>query len=240
MKKLVVFTGAGISAESGLATFRDSNGLWNNHRPEDVADIYAWERDPELVLQFYNERRTQLLTVQPNAAHFALAELEQEYDVTVVTQNVDDLHERGGSTKVVHLHGELMKMCEETDKSVTYPYEQDIKLGMVGSTGHQLRPFIVWFGEDVPLILEAQRIIKDADAFVCVGTSLNVYPAANLVNVPRIGVPRILVNKERPGGMSLGWEQSTHPAFSDWKMLIEPATTGVPKLKEILNELLGK
>jgi NAD-dependent deacetylase len=237
-KKIAIFTGAGISAESGLATFRDSGGLWNNYKPEEIASIHAWERNPELMLEFYNDRRRQMLAAQPNAAHFALGELEKDFDVTIITQNVDDLHERGGSTNVIHLHGELSKVCSEFDKSVTYPYEQDLKLGDTDLNGVQLRPFIVWFGEDVPLITAAQQVVKHADALVVIGTSLNVYPAANLIDCVRPYTPKILINKEHPRGVPMAWETTVHQAYDAWTtMLIESATTGVPKLKNILDSL---
>ncbi|MFO6419223.1 SIR2 family NAD-dependent protein deacylase [Hylemonella sp. W303a] len=232
---LVVFTGAGISAESGLATFRDANGLWNNHRPEDLASIQAWRRDPALVLEFYNQRWAQLQTVRPNTAHYAIAELEQAYDVTVITQNVDDLHERAGSTKIVHLHGELMKVCEQHDKDTTYPYAKPLKVGDLGPTGHQLRPFIVWFGEDVPLMPVAQEIVSKADIFIVVGTSLNVYPAASLVHDARQASPKFLVNKEHSLG-NLGLEGG---GFEDWTVLIGPATTGMADVKRSLLTRLG-
>ncbi|EYC50038.1 NAD-dependent protein deacylase [Hylemonella gracilis str. Niagara R] len=233
---LVVFTGAGISAESGLATFRDANGLWNSHRPEELASIQAWRRDPALVLEFYNQRWKQLQTVKPNSAHYAIAELEQAYDVTVITQNVDDLHERAGSTKIVHLHGELMKVCEQHDKGATYPYANPLKVEDLGPTGRQLRPFIVWFGEDVPLIPVAQEIVSKADVFIVVGTSLNVYPAASLVDDARRASPKFLVNKEHSLG-TLGLDRSV---FEDWTVLIGPATVGMSEVKHSLLTKRGK
>lgn len=233
---LVVFTGAGISAESGLSTFRDANGLWNSHRPEELASIQAWERDPVLVLEFYNQRWEQLQAVKPNSAHYAIAELEQTYDVTVVTQNVDDLHERAGSTKIVHLHGELMKVCEQHDKDATYPYAKPLKVGDLGPTGRQLRPFIVWFGEEVPLMPVAQEIVSKADVFIVVGTSLNVYPAASLVHVARRASPKFLVNKEHSLG-NLGLDGS---GFEDWTLLIGPATVGMADVKRSLLTAQGK
>lgn len=228
---LVVFTGAGISAESGLSTFRDTNGLWNNHRPEDVASIKAWKRDPALVLEFYNQRWGQLQAVQPNSAHYAIAELEQAYDVTVITQNVDDLHERAGSTKIVHLHGELMKVCEQQDKDTTYPYAKPLKVGDFGPTGRQLRPFIVWFGEEVPLMSVAQEIAARADIFIVVGTSLNVYPAANLVYEAGRARLKFLVNKE----LSLDNLSMEPGDFKDWVKLIGPATEGMIEVKGLLS-----
>lgn len=230
-ESLVVFTGAGVSAESGLATFRDSDGLWEKHRPEDVAHIDAWYRDPELVLRFYNQRWEQLQTVQPNAAHHAIAELQDKYDVTVITQNVDDLHERAGSAKVIHLHGELMKVCEEHDKSRSYPWTQPLKLGDRGPSGRQLRPCIVWFGEDVPQMPVAQEIVSEAKTFIVVGTSLNVYPAASLVYEALLARRKFLVNKE-PLLDSLPMHNLSQ--FEDWQSSIGPATKGMQRVKELL------
>jgi NAD-dependent deacetylase len=181
--RVVVFTGAGVSAESGVRTFRDGDGLWENHRMEDVATPEAWDRDPELVLRFYNERRRQLDTVEPNAAHRAIAALEQLHEVEVVTQNVDDLHERAGSTRVLHLHGELRKARSTTHAEWVVPWATaDIRLGDRCPRGGQLRPHIVWFGEEVPQYGDAVEIARKADMFLVVGTSLVVYPAAGLVH----------------------------------------------------------
>jgi NAD-dependent deacetylase len=181
LKKIAVLTGAGISAESGLKTFRDAGGLWEGHRVEDVATPGAWKKNPSLVLKFYNERRQQLKSAEPNQAHKILAKLEQYYKVSVVTQNVDDLHERGGSTEVIHLHGELLKSRSEKNEKLVYPCTEDIYPGDCCEEGHQLRPHIVWFGEAVPLLHAAA--LKFAEAAVCiiVGTSLQVYPAAGLI-----------------------------------------------------------
>lgn len=181
MKKIVFLTGAGISAESGVKTFRDSDGLWEGHDVMEVASPQGWRKNRQLVLDFYNERRKQLDTVEPNEAHKLIASLQDKYNVHVVTQNVDDLHERGGTTNIVHLHGELKKMCSSMDVSKTLPYNEDIKLGDKHEDGSQLRPFIVWFGEDVPKLGEAVETILDADYLVIIGTSLNVYPAAGLM-----------------------------------------------------------
>lgn len=181
MKLITILSGAGISAESGISTFRDANGLWENHRIEDVATPKAWQRNPQLVLHFYNQRRKQLFEVQPNAAHHAITALQQKFNVQVVTQNVDDLHERAGNTHVLHLHGELKKV-----RSTAYPYlvydldGWELKLGDHCPDGHQLRPHIVWFGEDVPNMYEAAETVSHSDAVIIVGTSLNVYPAAGL------------------------------------------------------------
>jgi len=182
MKKIVVLTGAGISAESGLKTFRDSGGLWEEHRIEDVATFDGWQRNPQLVLTFYNERRKQLINAQPNAAHRALVRLEQKYDVQIITQNVDDLHERAGSSKVLHLHGELKKVRSTIDNNLVYDLKGwELKMGDKCEKGSQLRPHIVWFGEAVPLIQLATEMTERADIFIVIGTSLNVYPAASLV-----------------------------------------------------------
>lgn len=183
---IVFLTGAGMSADSGLKTFRDSDGLWEGHRVEDVATFEAWRRDPAFVLEFYNERRRALLTASPNPGHFALAQLEEHFNVEVVTQNVDDLHERAGSQRVLHLHGELRKSRSTLDESVFEIEGTELRLGDLCPNGSQLRPHIVWFGEPVPLIEEAARIVRQADIFVVVGTSLAVYPAAGLIDeVPK-------------------------------------------------------
>ena len=186
MKKIVFLTGAGISAESGISTFRDSNGLWENYNVEDVASIEGWDRNPELMIQFYNERRAQLANTQPNAAHKLVAELEKYYKVTVVTQNVDDLHERAGSTNIIHLHGELTKVCSDRGKRCVQDIGYaPIKYGTRTADGGMMRPFIVWFGEAVPLMEDAVGEVADADIMVVVGTSLNVYPAAGLLYYAR-------------------------------------------------------
>ena len=182
MKKLVVLTGAGISAESGIKTFRDSGGLWEQHDVMDVASIDGWYRNPSLVLEFYNQRRKQLESAHPNRAHVLLAELEKDFDVQIITQNVDNLHERAGSRHVLHLHGELTKV--RSSKSTAHVEDivyREIHPGDLCADGSQLRPHIVWFGEAVPLIEEAERLVSEADIFAVIGTSLNVYPAADLV-----------------------------------------------------------
>ncbi len=182
MKNLVVLTGAGISADSGIATFRDNNGLWCNHRVEDVATPEAWYKNKQLVLDFYNERRRGLKTAEPNAAHKILAELEKYFNVTIITQNVDDLHERAGSSNIIHLHGELKKSRSEKNNQLVYDCEEDIQLGDLAEDGVQLRPHIVWFGEEVPMIERAVEVAETADIFLIVGTSLQVYPAAGLMH----------------------------------------------------------
>ncbi|MDR0995688.1 MAG: NAD-dependent deacylase [Tannerella sp.] len=197
MKKLVVLTGAGMSAESGISTFRDSGGLWEKHRVEDVATPEGFARNPEMVLDFYNARRKELLAARPNAGHYGLAALEKDFDVQIVTQNVDDLHERAGSSHVIHLHGELMKACAVDDLQSTYdlpPEKPEIHLGDKARTGKQLRPFIVWFGEAVPLITQAAQAVEAADLLVVIGTSLKVYPAAGLLEYARSGIPIFLID----------------------------------------------
>lgn len=197
MKNLVVLTGAGISAESGISTFRDSGGLWEQYRIEDVATPEGWMRDPKLVTDFYNQRRKQLLEVEPNYGHVALVELEKYFNVYVVTQNVDNLHERAGSKNIVHLHGELTKVRSERFDHLVYeltPDRYEVKIGDKCEKGFQLRPHIVWFGEAVPMLEEAVRLAQKADIFVVVGTSLNVYPAASLVHYVQPEVPVYVVD----------------------------------------------
>ena len=202
-KKILVLTGAGVSAESGVSTFRDSDGLWEQHKVEDVASIEGWYRNPSLVLDFYNARRAQLADVKPNAAHYAIAELEKEYDVTVVTQNVDNLHERAGSTRIIHLHGELTKVrpencCNERDgfsESTVFDIGYDsIQIGDNAPNGAQLRPHIVWFGEAVPKINDAIDAVESADIMLIVGTSLQVYPAASLYAYANAGIPIYIID----------------------------------------------
>jgi NAD-dependent deacetylase len=203
MKKVVILTGAGISAESGLKTFRDADGLWENYAIEDVATISAWHTNPNLVLRFYNERRNGVLNAKPNKAHFLLADLQQYYDVRIITQNVDDLHERAGSVNVMHLHGEILKMRSVIDELTLYPCYQDIKLGDIAQDGSQLRPHIVWFGEEVPMMEEAAELVSTADIFVVIGTSLQVYPAAGLLHyVPPI-IDKYLIDKNIPAVSNL-------------------------------------
>ena len=197
MKKLVVLTGAGMSAESGISTFRDSDGLWENYRVEDVATPEGFAVNPKLVLDFYNQRRRELLNTKPNAGHIGLAALEKDFEVHIITQNIDNLHERAGSSHVIHLHGELMKACTVRDLNKTYdlsPENPDIHLGDKAPNGSQLRPFVVWFGEPVPMIEPAIQLVQDSDIFVIIGTSLNVYPAAGLLNYARRGQPVFLID----------------------------------------------
>lgn len=200
MKKIVILTGAGMSVESGLGTFRGGGGLWDEYPVEVVATPEGYAANPELVLEFYNKRRRELLTVEPNEGHRLVAALEERFDVTVVTQNVDDLHERAGSTNVIHLHGELMKACssqapQNLDYVINLPSpESDLHLGDRAADGSQLRPFIVWFGEAVPRMSDAIETLRGVDAFVIIGTSLNVYPAAGLLNYVPVGVPVYLID----------------------------------------------
>ncbi len=200
-KKIVFLSGAGISAESGLKTFRDSDGLWENHSIMDVASIEGWNKNPKLVLDFYNARRNQLNNAFPNIAHQLIAKLEEEYEVEIITQNVDDLHERANSKKVLHLHGELRKMCSEHNKNIIFDWDEDIKIGDLADDNSQLRPYIVWFGEEVPKMREAIEICKSADIFVIIGTSLQVYPAASLIDyVPKNAII-YLIDKKIPNNL---------------------------------------
>ena len=196
--KLVVLTGAGISAESGLKTFRDTYGLWEGYDVYDVSTPEAWHKNQQLVLDFYNARRRDILAAEPNAAHTGLAELEKDFDVWVITQNIDNLHERGGSSKVLHLHGEIIKMRSVLDESRTYPYGGDIRCGDLAADGGQLRPHIVWFGEAVPMIEQAVQIVREADIFMVVGTSLLVYPAAGLLDFVGADVAVYVIDKKLP------------------------------------------
>lgn len=192
-KKLVILTGAGISAESGIKTFRDSGGLWENFRVEDVATYNGWVNNKQLVLDFYNERHRQLKNVEPNAAHIILAKLEKYFDVQIITQNVDDLHERGGSTKVLHLHGELTKMRSSISNEIfEWPYDMDLQVDSVAPDGTELRPHIVWFGENVPNRFTAMDMVEKADIFVIIGTSMEVYPAAGLIDYVKDNIPLYL------------------------------------------------
>jgi len=226
MKKIVVLTGAGISAESGIKTFRDSDGLWEEYRIEDVATYDAWLRNQDLVLDFYNQRRKQLYECQPNAAHKALARLGEKFAVQIITQNVDDLHERGGSSRVLHLHGELKKARSTKDENLVYDIKGwKLKKGDLCEKGSQLRPHIVWFGEAVPQIVPAAELSGKADIFIVIGTSLNVYPAAGLLDyVPR-HVPKYLID---PG------EFSTIYYHQNLTVIKEKAGKGVPELVDKL------
>ncbi|MCF8451272.1 MAG: NAD-dependent deacylase [Taibaiella sp.] len=222
--RLVVLTGAGISAESGLRTFRDSDGLWEGYRIEDVATPRAWRRDPEMVLDFYNMRRRDVMAAQPNAAHLALAGLQAQYDVQIITQNIDDLHERAGSEHVLHLHGEIVKMRSERNVDELFPIAGDIVVGDKAKDGGQLRPHVVWFEEPVPMIEQAIPIMRSADVFVLVGTSLAVYPAAGLVDFILADVPKYVIDKKIP-------EVSRYRNVIPIEM---PATTGMEALLKLL------
>ena len=230
--KIVVLTGAGVSAESGVSTFRDSNGLWENYKVEDVASIEGWYRDPALVLEFYNARRAQLAEVKPNAAHIAIASLEQDYDVTVVTQNVDNLHERAGSTKIIHLHGELTKVrpencCNDRDgysEETVFDIGTDrINIGDIAPNGAQLRPHIVWFGEAVPKIEKAIDAVEAADILLIVGASLQVYPAAGLYRYAKSSSPIYIID---PKDVPVRDGRVTH--------IKDVATNGMEVFKNIL------
>jgi NAD-dependent deacetylase len=188
-RKLVVLSGAGISAESGIKTFRDANGLWEGHNVMDVATPEGWYKNPALVLDFYNQRRRQLHEVQPNRAHIVLSELEYDFDVHIITQNVDNLHEKAGSSKVLHLHGELFKVRSTKNHDYILEWKTDLNLGDFDHQGHQLRPHIVWFGEAVPALEEAVEKVQDADILLIIGTSLQVYPAAGLINFTKENIP---------------------------------------------------
>ena len=223
-KKVIILTGAGISAESGIKTFRDADGLWEGYDWKEVASPAGWEKDKALVLKFYNERRQQLKTVEPNEGHFALVRLEEKYDVCIITQNVDDLHERAGSTNIIHLHGELKKSRSTYDEKLVYNCENDINIGDKCEKGGQLRPHIIWFGEDVPLIYTAYDLIQQADYVLIIGTSMQVYPAAGLVDFAPKYAEIFYIDK--------------NPAVVTAKIRIFPeaGSTGVPKVVNLLME----
>jgi len=227
MKHIVVLTGAGMSAESGLKTFRDANGLWEGHDVLEVATPEGFARNPELVLEFYNQRRRQLLEVHPNSAHFALAKLEKDNKVTIVTQNVDDLHERAGSNHVMHLHGELLKVRSVNDQETDIlNWSTDLNLGDVNANGNQLRPHIVWFGEAVPMIDKAVSICETADVLMIIGTSMQVYPAASLLHYVPQGTSTFFIDPK--------------PAIDSSRnltVIAEPATTGVIKAINLIKLL---
>ncbi len=224
-KHIVVLSGAGISAESGLKTFRDSDGLWMGYDVYEVASPQGWQKDPQLVLDFYNARRKDVTTASPNAAHIGLAELENDFDVTIITQNIDDLHERAGSTNVLHLHGEIFKMRSVANENSIFDIRGDINLGDKARDGHQLRPHIVWFGEAVPMMEKATAIVQDCDYFVVVGTSLQVYPAASLLYYTPPYLPKFIIDKKIPATEK---QNNLH-------CIEMPATEGVKELKRILS-----
>lgn len=220
-KQIVVITGAGISAESGLSTFRDSGGLWEGYDINEVASIDGWRKDPEKVLDFYNLRRKQALEAEPNNAHKALADLQNDFDVQIITQNVDDLHEKAGSKNVLHLHGELNKAkSSEVDDHIVDIGNQPIKLGDKAADGSQLRPHVVWFGELVPNLEEAAHITSKADILIVIGTSLVVYPAAGLIDYVKQNIPKYIIDPSEPEFRNL----------SEWNHIKEKAASGTPKL----------
>jgi NAD-dependent deacetylase len=223
-KKLVILTGAGISAESGLKTFRDSDGLWEGYDVTAVATPGAWRANPQLVLDFYNMRRRDVRNAVPNAGHIGLAGLEKDFDVHIITQNIDDLHERAGSSRVLHLHGEIFKMRSEADESLVYEIKEDIQMGQLADDGAQLRPHIVWFEEPVPMIQQAVFLVRSADVFIIVGTSLVVYPAAGLVDFAKSHIPKFIVDKKIP----------YTSAIPRLVTIEQPASIGVQMLREQL------
>lgn len=225
-KNLVVLTGAGISAESGLKTFRDSDGLWEGYDINEVATATAWRKNPALVQEFYNMRRRNVKEATPNGAHFALAALEKDFDVHIITQNIDDLHERAGSSKVLHLHGEIFKMRSEKNEELVYPIKDDIQMGDQAEDGAQLRPHIVWFEEPVPMMVDAITIAKRSDIFLIVGTSLVVYPAAGLVDYVPWQIPKYIVDKKIPYASSL----------FNVTAIEKPASEGMKELMELLKK----
>ncbi|HEY5393551.1 MAG TPA: NAD-dependent deacylase [Hanamia sp.] len=226
-KNVVVLTGAGISAESGLKTFRDSDGLWMGYDIYEVATPQGWQKDPELVLDFYNQRRKEVAKALPNKAHQGIADLEKDFNVTVITQNIDDLHERAGSKKVLHLHGEIFKMRSEKDENTFYDIKEDIQFGQKAPDGFQLRPHVVWFGEAVPMIEVAANVMASADIFILVGTSLQVYPAAGLIDFLPAGIPKYIIDNNPPN----------IPPHHNFIVIKKPATEGVKEVNEEISLL---
>jgi len=227
MKKIVVLTGAGISAESGIKTFRDADGLWEGHDIMEVASPIGWERDKSLVLDFYNKRRTQLLHVIPNKGHKALVLLEKQYETTIITQNVDDLHERAGSKNVLHLHGELLKVRSTKNKNLVYNWKTALNIGDVCEENHQLRPHIVWFGEEVPMLDKAMEITSKADILIIIGTSMQVYPAASLIHFIKPKTPVYFIDPKP------SIQENQYPNLT---IIAEKASIGVIKLINLLIE----
>ena len=227
-QRIVVLTGAGMSADSGLKTFRDANGLWEGHDVMSVASPEGFAANPLLVLDFYNQRRRQLLKARPNAGHIALANLEEYFNVNIITQNVDDLHERGGSSQVVHLHGELLKVRSTGDENLVLDWHEDLNLGQTCEKGYQLRPHIVWFGEEVPMLATAAEITATADILLIVGTSMQVYPAAGLVHYAPADIPIFFIDPRPAIGAS---------AFPNLKIIADTAAAGVP---ELAKKLIGR
>lgn len=223
MKHIVVLTGAGMSAESGIKTFRDADGLWEGHDVMEVATPHGFDANPELVLDFYNQRRKQLFAVEPNSAHYDLAKLENDYKVTIITQNVDDLHERSGSTNVIHLHGELLKARSTENENDIHEWKTDLVLGDTCKKGHQLRPHIVWFGEDVPMIEKSITICETANILIIIGTSMQVYPAASLIHYVPKNTPTYFIDPK-----------PAMPNKKDLTVITETATVGVKKIVKLL------
>jgi NAD-dependent deacetylase len=224
MKHIVVLTGAGISAESGLKTFRDSDGLWNGYNVYEVATPEGYKKNPKLVLDFYNMRRKEVAAALPNTAHISIASLQQHFNVTVITQNIDDLHERAGSKNVIHLHGEIFKMRGEKDTDTFYEIKGDINLGDIAPDKTQFRPHVVWFNEQVPMIAKATEVISDADIFILAGTSLQVYPAAGLIDFLPSDVPKYIIDKQPPDT----------PPHHNFHIIKKTATEGVGELVKML------
>lgn len=226
MKRIVVLTGAGMSAESGLKTFREAGGLWEEHDVMEIASPIGWRNNRNLVLEFYNQRRAQLLTVEPNLGHSALKQLEDYFDVQLITQNVDDLHERAGSSNILHLHGELFKVRSTGNSNLIYQWKKELIEGDLCEEGHQLRPHIVWFGEDVPLIPKAIDILSTADILMIIGTSMQVYPASTLIHYVKNNTPIYFIDPH---------PTISENSFNNLKIIAEPATIGVP---QVVNELI--
>jgi NAD-dependent deacetylase len=230
MKKIAILTGAGISAESGVKTFRDAGGLWEGHNVLDVASPEGWANDKRLVLDFYNQRRKQLFEVEPNEGHKALVDLSNKFNTVIITQNVDDLHERAGSKNIIHLHGELLKVRSTGDENLIYNWNKDLNLGDTCTEGYQLRPHIVWFGESVPMLQNAINEIITSDMMIIIGTSMQVYPAAGLVSVLPKGCTIYYIDPNP----NISFELSL---ASNMTVIKEPATTGVRKVVDILLNL---
>lgn len=227
MKKIVVLTGAGMSAESGIKTFRDEDGLWEGHDVMQVASPEGFRRNPELVFEFYNQRRRQLLSVKPNKAHYNLVDLEKYFDVEIITQNIDNLHEKAGSTKVTHLHGELLKVRSTYNENIVLNWKKDLHLGDLGPDNKQLRPHIVWFGEMVPMLDKAIEITSKADILIIIGTSMQVYPAASLVNFIKPNTPIYFIDPK---------PSITKNDFNNLKIISDFASEGTDKLISILKQ----
>ncbi len=228
MKKIIVLTGAGVSAESGIKTFRDAGGLWEGHDVMEVASPEGWYNNAALVLDFYNQRRKQLLEVKPNRAHELLAELEENYHVEIITQNVDDLHERSGSSNVLHLHGELLKVRSTTHENLVYDWTKDLNFGDTCENGSQFRPHIVWFGEAVPLLDQAIEITKNADILLIIGTSMQVYPAASLIHYIKSHTPVYFIDPK---------PNISKNSYNNLNVISEKASVGVEKFLKLLDEL---